>query len=717
MVSLYESASFSLTSLEKRIIAIAAVVFLSMAAVYFAVRAFSKWKATNEVQVDKKDGVSNQGGVLIDPQGDADKTKDLGLPTEILGESEPSEAKPQGKSKEPEKQKPQKEKVEQQKPVEEPSLPEPSGQKSGSADSPKDSKEIEESNFSVVVDALFHPGIRTKAKEITLREFRDLDETRRQKMIETYSLQADLDSFGLSAFFQKLDKLDDNVLECCRLWDVMIGIENSRIRFFFLTDEEFEMITVRQLDFGNEEQILYAFQRRRLVSKEQKESIPRPHDILDARVVQLDRLSVDDINTFIENLPPRLCYFLSDAQMRRLNFDLMTDDQIDQLFCHRFGAREDRRRMALVPVAQITGNLVKLNGYQVYLLSDDQVKGITLSNLTKDQINHLFSSKEGEPEDKRRFELLPASQINVLMDKLDEYHVYLLSDEQLRQVDCSRLTAALVKQLFSSREGKQEDERRFALLKAEQVDQIIDKMDGYQMYLLSEKHLRKVNFAALNEARIKLLFSSKEGFEEDKRRFALLPVDQVKGILGKLDASQIPLLSDDHLRQADLSKVPPAHLKALFSTKKENLEESKRRFALLSSDQMNHIFDHLDEAQVYLLTDEHLRHVNLSKGAEAQIPLLFSGREGTKEDKRRFAFLPVDQVNAILPKLNDYQMYLISDKQLENIDLKPLHKDRLPLFFSSKEGPEEDLRRFKCLQKEQKIYVVKKLPNCPFKTE
>ena len=294
-----------------------------------------------------------------------------------------------------------------------------------------------------------------------------------------------------------------------------------------------------------------------------------------------------------------------------------------------------------------------------YFLSDAQIAGLNISQASKEQIENLFSRKSGTGDDERRFALLPADQVNAILDKLNGYHMYLLSDEHLKQLDVSKLTESHLEPMFSCKNGTGEDERRFALLPADQVNAILDKLNGYRMYLLSDEHLKQLDVSKLTEYHLQLLFNAKNGLNEDKKRFAFLPADQVNAILDKLNGYQMYLLSDEHLKQLNVSKLTEIHLQPLFNAK-NGLNEDKRRFALLPADQVNAILHKLNGYQMYLLSDEHLEKLDLSKLTEKHLQLMFSAKNGTQEDKRRFALFSKDQVNIIINKLNKYQASLLS---------------------------------------------------------
>src|SRR5690606_2790312 len=119
-----------------------------------------------------------------------------------------------------------------------------------------------------------------------------------------------------------------------------------------------------------------------------------------------------------------------------------------------------------------------------------------------------------------------------------------------------------VNKLFCYIDGK-EEKRRFALLSIGQVQTILGKLGEYQLKLISDDHLKELDLSDLSPERLQKLFCYIDG-KEEKKRFACVPVDQVQAILGKLGEHQLKLISDNQLNKLDLKDMPADRLQKLF---------------------------------------------------------------------------------------------------------------------------------------------------------
>ncbi len=517
-----------------------------------------------------------------------------------------------------------------------------------------------------------------KAQKITLRNFREMNSEAQQETIKKFQLQSNIDAIGKESFFNKLGEASEQVLELVNLVDLKMDVKSSKLKYAFLSNKEFEKVTLGQLKDASADQIQFIFDRLKLIEKETYEDFDQLESVLELKITHFYSLKSEKINEFISEIPASIFFFLSDTQISGLNFSQVSFEQLQNLFCNRNSLEEDLRRFACLPTDQVNAILAKLNNYQMYLLSDEHLKHLDVSKLTENHLQLLFSNRNSPRDDLRRFACLPTDQVNAILAKLNNYQMYLLSDEHLKHLDVSKLTENHLQLLFSNRNGPRDDLRRFACLPTDQVNAILAKLNNYQMYLLSDEHLKHLDVSKLTENHLQLLFSNRNGPRDDLRRFACLPTDQVNAILAKLNNYQMYLLSDEHLKHLDVSKLTENHLQLLFSNR-NGPRDDLRRFAFLPADQVNAILAKLNNYQMYLLSDKHLEHLDVSKLTENHLQLLFSNRNGQKEDLRRFACLPTDQVNTILAKLNNYQMYLLSDQHLEHLDISKLTENHLQL--------------------------------------
>jgi hypothetical protein len=211
----------------------------------------------------------------------------------------------------------------------------------------------------------------------------------------------------------------------------------------------------------------------------------------------------------------------------------------------------------------------------------------------------------------------------------------------------------------------------------QKLSEVIDKIPESIFTLITDNQLKQLNLTNVNENQINKLFCYIDG-KEEKRRFALLSIRQVQDILGKLGEYQLKLISDNQLNKLDLKDVPADRLQKLFCY--IDGKEEKRRFASLPSAQVQVILEKLGEYQLKLISDDHLKELDLSGLSPEKLQKLFCYIDG-KEEKRRFACVPVDQVQVVLGKLGEYQLGLISDEQFKKLNLSSLSMEKINLLF------------------------------------
>gem|GEM_PF-4779093 len=350
---------------------------------------------------------------------------------------------------------------------------------------------------------------------------------------------------------------------------------------------------------------------------------------------------------------------------------------------------------------KINENISKIPGKAFSFLSDDQFKSLDFKNFTVLNLEIIFRYIDGK-EKKRRFALLSETQVHDILEKLNPFQLKLISDEQLKGLNLKNAEARVIHELFVYIDGK-EEKRRFALLSEPQVLDILEKLKPFQLKLISDEQLKGLNLKNAEARLIHELFVYIDG-KEEKRRFALLSVTQVQDIFDKLTKFQLSLISDDHLKGLDLKNAGAAWVHALFVY--IDGKEEKRRFALLSVTQVQDIFDKLTKYQLKLISDEQLKSLNLKNAGAAWVQGLFTYIDG-KEEKRRFALLSVTQVNDIFDKLTKYELKLISDEQLKSLDLKNAGAEWVQGLFTYIDGKEEK-RRFALLSvtQVQDIYDI-----------
>ena len=109
--------------------------------------------------------------------------------------------------------------------------------------------------------------------------------------------------------------------------------------------------------------------------------------------------------------------------------------------------------------------------------------------------------------------------------------------------------------------------------------------------------------------------------DKSKKRLALLSKQQLQSVIGKLDESLCDLLSDDQIKNLDFSNLRPDTIKKIIGC--PYLDKSKKRFGLLSKEQVQSIIDKLDASLLDLVSDVQLKGINLSTLEKEEIDTLF----------------------------------------------------------------------------------------------
>ena len=258
----------------------------------------------------------------------------------------------------------------------------------------------------------------------------------------------------------------------------------------------------------------------------------------------------------------------------------------------------------------------------------------------------------------------------------------------------------------------------FHKIPGEKISEVIHEIPVSVLALITDKQIEKLNLKKATEETINGLFYYIDG-KEEKRRFALLPFDQVQANLYKLGAFQLELISDSRLMKLTLKDAPAKTLKMLFGklnpdenqsrfvhltpdqiqdyiTKHRN--ENIRRFELLSAEQVQECIERLDNDELSLITENQLKGLYLQDISLPTLHKLFSTFVG-EEGKRRFAPLKEDRVQPILKHLDKHELSLISDNQLKELDLRVMSPTGLDMLFSYTDG-EEGKRRFALIKED-----------------
>lgn len=537
------------------------------------------------------------------------------------------------------------------------------------------------------------------AKKTTLLAFKEATSGQKQKLINENGVARTIEEME-----ETLSKIPSYFLELLTLEDVIIPYEYSPLKFAELSNENFSKLTCEELS-GKKvtpEQFALILKRSKLVLNFSPKIDENPAKW---RLVDLDKIDASIIAKNLNKIGPLVFAFLENNQLKGIKLSDLSQKQANYLF--KFLKEEELApRLALfedVDVAQAV-NDQKLLGEALKLLSDKQILLLKLSNLSKEQISHLFPNSydvNADKETKRRFGLIKnIEEIQTAIKNgtlSTSFQFQLLSDKQLSELNFSALTYSQISDLFSNPhdpDKKAKEKERFKHLRLEEVQTALNQeklCSSYLASLLSDKHIESLKLSGISRKQLESLFSNPYDTEKEalqKRRFSLLAPNEVQGaiVAEKLDTYQLRLLSDLHLKALELSSISKSNLVRLFFNPYDKDKEilQKQRFSLLTSQSVQNAIDaeKLDAYQLQLLSDQHLKALNLSIISKSCLETLFSNpfdSEKKVKEKKRFSLLQPSELKIAIEqdKLTKYQYGLLSESQLKFLNGFTACKERI----------------------------------------
>jgi len=350
---------------------------------------------------------------------------------------------------------------------------------------------------------------------------------------------------------------------------------------------------------------------------------------------------------------------ISDDQLKDLDLKPLSQGQVLLLFEYN-----KAQRIQLLSTEQLQGILDKLGMDQLNAISDDKIKELDLSVLTASQINILFFY-----EDKRPLQLVSQSQLRSMITKFTElYHINGIPDELLKGLDMSLLTDKQLEHLVAL-------DRCVKLLSGLQIQNILsrDNVAVSRYYFFSNEQCKEINLSQLDEKAL-------------ERLFYLFPMDSYQKKIYRLPSieSEYYVLSN----------------------------ETIVRFSLYPSSQIQSVLWKLPKYMLEHISDEQLKEINFSDCSNEEIKTLFFNPFG-RYAKKLFALVSPEQVNAIYQEMPKKHLFIISGRQINSIDLSYATKRELEYLFP-KDDPDES-KRFKQLSMSQFLTIYRSMPSGLFK--
>ncbi len=362
-----------------------------------------------------------------------------------------------------------------------------------------------------------------------------------------------------------------------------------------------------------------------------------PNNIMQQSLLTWRHLSPKKIMEVADHVkPPGLFLFLDFEKIKELDFArlprlvkksiLVELDEIPH-------TEERNQKFASFSDDQVENLFDVMEKKHFLWVSEEQISKIDYSKLDEKQIISIFD-KGTVAEQKRRFAKIPNEQINIVVAKLDIGPLRFVSDQHIAALDFTSLPKEKMAKIFN-RGDRKEELRLVSLLNKSRVECYVEKFEDWHLELLSDNQIQELDFSKVDKDKIALIFS--QNGAERQRKFALLSSKQVHDIMAKIDDwNWRKLVTDEQLIGLDTARLQNQEIKTLFpSTKtnangsyyssrtnngvvkkeqhqfssgenvsKETLEDNQRRFAIFTGLQVKSMLDKLTDELKILITEK-----------------------------------------------------------------------------------------------------------------
>lgn len=296
-------------------------------------------------------------------------------------------------------------------------------------------------------------------------------------------------------------------------------------------------------------------------------------DIHDIPLKDLTQINADDINKYKEKIPPVAFTFFTNDQIQNLKLSEMQATQNKALFFALDEAKA-KERLALFDGQDVVDAIHKglMTGSVLKFLSDKHVKELKLKQLSKEQVDVIFCYKDDSSQDACCFKAFNVDDVQSAIEEgilTTTYQLQLLTDQQLKGVRLSKLSTETIDHMFPSRDDNTSDLKRFANFEVEEVQAALNTgliTTTYQLQLLTDQQLKGVQLSKLSSETINRMFPSLDDNMADLKRFANFEVAEVQAVLDseKLNAYQVKLISIEQIKSFEFSSMSQKMINMLF---------------------------------------------------------------------------------------------------------------------------------------------------------
>lgn len=405
--------------------------------------------------------------------------------------------------------------------------------------------------------------INDDAKKITLYKFKNSTTEDRLYWVKKFNLEISQSALDF------MDYGDIDLLTELTLEDLIIPIQHSKLKYAQMNDSDFLALTIKNVEEANHDQLSLIKMR---IKKIPHEFSGEPVEKKNLLLKDIAALSTSDIQNAIDDIPPITFFFLNEDQIKGLKLAAMQPDQITALF--NLDDESLKARLALFSEQDVRESIIKhkLKNNVLRHIPKSYFSSIKLSDLNQEQLKILFSWKKNSADDAAIFKAFSVDDVRAAIEKNlldDTYMLSLLSDEQLKGIQISKLSAKTLTFMFPWSENAAHHKKRFSNFQAAEVQLSIENeliKGQYQLSLISDEQLKALNLSKFSKTTLEGLFPWREDSSADRKRFANIQPDEIVKLINsdKLNDYQIKLISSDQLKGVDFSVLSQKVINQLF---------------------------------------------------------------------------------------------------------------------------------------------------------
>lgn len=445
-----------------------------------------------------------------------------------------------------------------------------------------------------------------KAMKIACKNLELIQDLKLNENIELINLQI--------PFYSRLNSLSSPILDLVKLCDLqfvgkVIPLNKSIIRYCLISDEELISLDIHEIAANNNSPIsTLIWNRLELIQQHRPELLdmsketrfnfitapPEGMPSIKASIGKIRTLNSDELSAIGDKLPLIACNLLSDEQFKSLDYVRFSPDQIDSMLQGPQNQQVLENRVLHLLSKGGMNFLILINSPLLRKLPLEAYASMPFSKLASEQIHEMFPILDcDDPSAKTRFSFLSTHEIckALEMQLLEQAHLKLFSDAQIISAFETRLfDIDQIRSLFPPyKTSLQENLRKVKLLSPQSINCNLDILPPEFMHYLSDDQIKNLDMSRLKDKQSKQLFPTCD-------KLKLFP-----GFTYSLetDIQNKPLhcYAQNRPTGSTSNNFSEEELQEMIMN---NMNRSKHNLGLLSKDQYDAIKDKLEPEVKYL---------------------------------------------------------------------------------------------------------------------